>query len=230
MLCLISYMSVVNLLLGFCRIYVCKTTWYAHGRHYNFFCAPMMHYSNWLIDLKNRASLRNACKTSQSTDWNNRGNAAEMQNNNPQPREKTAHLWRKGKDGSESQLCLISGPAANKSPWLAAVGACFLCFILIFSAEGPGWTDRSSVGLSFQFPQVRVEGEGVLRYQGDGHSANRAHSEARLHRRGDFGVLLSPRCLKNISFSGLKLACTLQIRLLQTIDGNGATETQWNSL
>ncbi|XP_013876389.1 MAPK/MAK/MRK overlapping kinase [Austrofundulus limnaeus] len=56
----------------------------------------MMHYSNWLIDLKNRACLRNACKTSQSTDWNNRGDAAEMQNNNPRPSEKTAHLWRKG--------------------------------------------------------------------------------------------------------------------------------------
>ncbi|XP_017271424.1 MAPK/MAK/MRK overlapping kinase isoform X1 [Kryptolebias marmoratus] len=56
----------------------------------------MMHYSNWLIDVKNRASLRNACKTSPSADWNNRGNAAEMQNNNPQPNEKTIHLWKKG--------------------------------------------------------------------------------------------------------------------------------------
>uniref|UniRef100_A0A1A8QDD3 MOK protein kinase n=1 Tax=Nothobranchius rachovii TaxID=451742 RepID=A0A1A8QDD3_9TELE len=56
----------------------------------------MLHYSNWLIDVKNRASLRNASKTSSSTDWNNRGNAAEMQNKNPQPKEKTAHLWKKG--------------------------------------------------------------------------------------------------------------------------------------
>ncbi|XP_028251683.1 MAPK/MAK/MRK overlapping kinase isoform X1 [Parambassis ranga] len=62
----------------------------------------MMHYSNWLIDLKNRASLRNACKTSPYPAWNNRGNVVDMQNNNPQPSEKTTeqmvttHLWKKG--------------------------------------------------------------------------------------------------------------------------------------
>lgn len=62
-----------------------------------------MHYSNWLIDLKNRASLRNACKTSPYPAWNNRGNVVDMQNNNPQPSEKTTeqmvttHLWKKGK-------------------------------------------------------------------------------------------------------------------------------------
>ncbi|XP_067336680.1 MAPK/MAK/MRK overlapping kinase-like isoform X1 [Channa argus] len=62
----------------------------------------MMHYSNWLIGVKNRASLRNACKTPPSTDWNNRGNVVEMQNNSPQANEKTSvltvttHLWREG--------------------------------------------------------------------------------------------------------------------------------------
>ncbi|KAM6912904.1 MAPK/MAK/MRK overlapping kinase [Xenentodon cancila] len=64
-----------------------------------------MHYSNWLIDVKKRASLRNAFRTTPSADWNNRGNATEMRNNNPkekQPREKTSelmvstHLWNKG--------------------------------------------------------------------------------------------------------------------------------------
>ncbi|XP_008305093.1 MAPK/MAK/MRK overlapping kinase [Stegastes partitus] len=62
----------------------------------------MMHYSNWLIDVKNRASLRNACKTPPNTDWNNRGNVVDLQNNNPQPNEKTSelmvttHLWKTG--------------------------------------------------------------------------------------------------------------------------------------
>lgn len=63
-----------------------------------------MHYSNWLIGVKNRASLRNACKTPPNTDWNKRGNVVDMQNNNPQPNEKisermvTTHLWKKGKE------------------------------------------------------------------------------------------------------------------------------------
>ncbi|KAM9708566.1 MAPK/MAK/MRK overlapping kinase isoform 1-T1 [Menidia menidia] len=62
----------------------------------------MMHYSNWLIDVKNRASLRNAFKTTPSTDWNNWGNAADMQNSILQSGEKTSdlmvttHLWKKG--------------------------------------------------------------------------------------------------------------------------------------
>ncbi|XP_053192325.1 MAPK/MAK/MRK overlapping kinase-like [Scomber japonicus] len=63
----------------------------------------MMHYSNWLIDVKNRASLRNACKTPPNTDWSNRGNVADTQNNNPQPNTAktcehtvTTHLWKSG--------------------------------------------------------------------------------------------------------------------------------------
>lgn len=62
----------------------------------------MMHYSNWLIGVKNRASLRNACRTPANTDWNNRGNVVDVQNNNPQSANKTSeetvttHLWRKG--------------------------------------------------------------------------------------------------------------------------------------
>ncbi|KAM4624778.1 MAPK/MAK/MRK overlapping kinase isoform 2-T2 [Polymixia lowei] len=60
----------------------------------------MMHYSNWLIGVKNRACIRNACKTPE-IEWNSRGNVMEMQNN-PQPSRKTSelalstHLWKKG--------------------------------------------------------------------------------------------------------------------------------------
>ena len=63
----------------------------------------MMHYSSWLIGVKNRASLRNACKTPPNSGRNNRGNTVEVQNNNPLPREKTSelvvtsNLWRNGK-------------------------------------------------------------------------------------------------------------------------------------
>ncbi|KAM9354411.1 MAPK/MAK/MRK overlapping kinase [Pholidichthys leucotaenia] len=63
----------------------------------------MMHYSNWLIDVKNRASLRNACKTPpNSADWINniyiRGGVVDLQNNNEKMHEAavTAHLWKKG--------------------------------------------------------------------------------------------------------------------------------------
>lgn len=62
-----------------------------------------MHYSNWLIGVKNRACLRNACKTPPSSDYNNRGNTVDMQINNPIPGEKisellvTVQLWKKGK-------------------------------------------------------------------------------------------------------------------------------------
>ncbi|KAG7509899.1 MAPK/MAK/MRK overlapping kinase isoform X1 [Solea senegalensis] len=63
----------------------------------------MMHYSSWLIGVKNRASLRNACKTPPNTDWNNnRGHALDTKNNNPQHKDKTCeqtvpnHLWKKG--------------------------------------------------------------------------------------------------------------------------------------
>lgn len=63
----------------------------------------MMHYSNWLIGVKNRASLRNGCKTPPNVDWNNRGNVADVQSNNPLPDEQISelmvavHLWKKGK-------------------------------------------------------------------------------------------------------------------------------------
>ncbi|KAM3595310.1 uncharacterized protein V6R79_021524 [Siganus canaliculatus] len=62
----------------------------------------MMHYSNWLIGVKNRASLRNACKTPPNTDWNNKGNVVDVRNNSLLPNEKTSerlvttHLWKKG--------------------------------------------------------------------------------------------------------------------------------------
>ncbi|MED6273458.1 hypothetical protein CHARACLAT_006592 [Characodon lateralis] len=64
----------------------------------------MMHYSNWLIDVKNRASLRNACRTTPDPGWINsvRNNGVDTQDNNLQPNENisgllvTTHLWRKG--------------------------------------------------------------------------------------------------------------------------------------
>ncbi|KAF7656626.1 hypothetical protein LDENG_00038730 [Lucifuga dentata] len=60
----------------------------------------MMHYSNWLIGVKNRACLRNACKTPPNSDWNNRGNIIMDTNNNNN--EKTSELavgttlWKQG--------------------------------------------------------------------------------------------------------------------------------------
>lgn len=80
-----------------------------------------MHYSNWLIGVKNRASLRNAYKTPPKTDWNNKGTVVDVKNNNnPRPNnEKTSeHLWKKGKDLNEkrrggSNRRQISRPAAN---------------------------------------------------------------------------------------------------------------------
>lgn len=66
----------------------------------------MMHYSNWLIGVKNRACLRNACKTPPHSDCNNRGNTVDVQSNNPIPGKKiselvvTVQLWKKGKKGN----------------------------------------------------------------------------------------------------------------------------------
>lgn len=81
----------------------------AHGRLGGSSCALMLHYSNWLIGVKNRASLRNASKTPPSPDCNNRGNTVAVQNNNPLPSEKTAafavtnHLLQKGKSVQRPQ-------------------------------------------------------------------------------------------------------------------------------
>lgn len=66
----------------------------------------MMHYSNWLVGVKNRACLRNACKTPPNSDCNNRGNTVDVQSNNPIPGKKiselvvTVQLWKKGKKGN----------------------------------------------------------------------------------------------------------------------------------
>ncbi|XP_027856332.1 MAPK/MAK/MRK overlapping kinase isoform X2 [Xiphophorus couchianus] len=75
----------------------------AHVLLFACLCAPMMRYSNWLIDVKNRASLRNACRTTPDTDWiNSVRNYGVETPNNLQPNEKTSealvtsHLWRKG--------------------------------------------------------------------------------------------------------------------------------------
>ncbi|XP_023208444.1 MAPK/MAK/MRK overlapping kinase isoform X2 [Xiphophorus maculatus] len=75
----------------------------AHVLLFACLCAPMMRYSNWLIDVKNRASLRNACRTTPDTDWiNSVRNYGVETLNNLQPNEKTSealvtsHLWRKG--------------------------------------------------------------------------------------------------------------------------------------
>lgn len=83
----------------------------AHGRLRGSSCALMLHYSNWLIGVKNRASLRNASKTPPSPDnCNNRGNTVEVHNYKPLPSEKTAafavnnHLLEKGKTVQYTQL------------------------------------------------------------------------------------------------------------------------------
>ncbi|CAL8285247.1 unnamed protein product [Lota lota] len=63
----------------------------------------MMHYSNWLIGVKNRACIRNACKTP-NIEWDNRGHSVEMQKNNPPTNRKASELtlafgislWKKG--------------------------------------------------------------------------------------------------------------------------------------
>lgn len=70
----------------------------------------MMHYSNWLIGVKNRAHLRNGCKTPPNSDCNNRGNTVDVQINHPTPGEKiselvvTVQLWKKGKKGNWGDL------------------------------------------------------------------------------------------------------------------------------
>ncbi|XP_037602331.1 MAPK/MAK/MRK overlapping kinase-like isoform X4 [Sebastes umbrosus] len=60
--------------------------------------ALMMHYSNWLIGVKNRASLRNACKTPGNVDyWNKRGNNPQRDDDeNTSELDVATHLWKKG--------------------------------------------------------------------------------------------------------------------------------------
>ena len=63
----------------------------------------MMHYSNWLIGVKNRACIRNACKTP-NIEGDNRGHPVEMQKKNPPTNRKASELtlafgislWKKG--------------------------------------------------------------------------------------------------------------------------------------
>ena len=62
-----------------------------------------MHYSNWLIGVKNRASIRNACKTP-NIEEDSRGHPVEMQKKNPSTNRKASELtlafgislWKKG--------------------------------------------------------------------------------------------------------------------------------------
>ncbi|XP_076013876.1 MAPK/MAK/MRK overlapping kinase [Genypterus blacodes] len=59
----------------------------------------MMHYSNWLIGVKNRASLRNACKSPTDRGRNNRGAViTDVHNNNDKASELAVgtHLWKQG--------------------------------------------------------------------------------------------------------------------------------------
>ncbi|XP_061700931.1 MAPK/MAK/MRK overlapping kinase-like [Syngnathoides biaculeatus] len=54
----------------------------------------MMHYSNWLIGVKNRANLRNACKAAAADDgWSNRGHEPGDETGELGD---TAHLWKRG--------------------------------------------------------------------------------------------------------------------------------------
>lgn len=129
-----------------------------------------MHYSNWLIDVKNRASLRNECKTPPNIDWINRGNVADMRNKNPQLNEKTseltaaARLLKKGKKLSYvAEYLGLLRLIQLVCHFFLRGGAC--CVYFSPNRVGTGVTDSWSL----QFPpRVKVEGEGVLRYQGDG--------------------------------------------------------------
>lgn len=63
--------------------------------------ALRMHYSKWLIDIKNRAALRNACKTPTNSDWNSRGSVEDFPRNNTEPGAKSSeltvsYLWKQG--------------------------------------------------------------------------------------------------------------------------------------
>lgn len=102
-----------------------------------------MHYSNWLIGVKNRASIRNACKTPPYIDRNRRATLnVDFRNNNPRPDGKTSeqtvttHLWKKGKAVNyaavKTSLCQISGPAANKRlAWRVVLNARACCAALL---------------------------------------------------------------------------------------------------
>lgn len=131
----------------------------------------MMHYSNWLIDVKNRASFRNEYKSPPNTDWIKRGNIADMQNNNPHLKEKASelaaaiHLLKKGK----TSICsYISGPAANNSARVALFIRDRPYFVVSFNSNHVRTDVREAARVSSFLLQVKVEGEGVLRYQGDG--------------------------------------------------------------
>ncbi|XP_033844221.1 MAPK/MAK/MRK overlapping kinase-like [Periophthalmus magnuspinnatus] len=60
-----------------------------------------MHYSKWLIDIKNRAALRNACKTPRTSDSNSGESVEDVPGDSDKgPSEKnpelTNHLWTEG--------------------------------------------------------------------------------------------------------------------------------------
>ncbi|XP_077476878.1 MAPK/MAK/MRK overlapping kinase [Stigmatopora argus] len=56
----------------------------------------MLHYSNWLIGVKNRANLRNACKTSSNSEWRDRSDRSLQPGDKAGELAVTAHLWKKG--------------------------------------------------------------------------------------------------------------------------------------
>lgn len=152
----------------------------------------MMHYSNWLIGVKNRASLRNACKTPPDSDWNNRGDVImDMHNNNERTPELTVgtHLWKQGKEAElfhwkqgEDMRCpplemlspQTSWPAAHYSARSALQTHDQVCYCVLRRIIGSICGCQTS-SRSFQFPpRVRVQGEGVLRYQGNGQLTGQA--------------------------------------------------------
>lgn len=110
-----------------------------------------MHYSNWLIDVKNRASLRNEYKSPPNTDWIKRGNIADMQNNNSHLNEKASeltaviHLLKKGK---KSICSYISGPAANNSARVALFIRDRPYFVVSFNSNHV----RTNVRKQLEFP------------------------------------------------------------------------------
>lgn len=137
----------------------------------------MMHYSNWLIDVKNRASFRNEYKSPPNTDWIKRGNIADMQNNNPHLNEKASelaaaiHLLKKGK---KSICSYISGPAADYSARVALFIRDRPYFVVSFNSNHVRTDVREAA--SFQFPPSGQSG-GRRRAPLPGRrSANRIHA------------------------------------------------------
>lgn len=106
-----------------------------------------MHFSNWLIDIKNKASLRNEYQTSFSANWNHRGDSADMENSSKKkPNERTSelaipnHLWKRGEYRGGN------GPGGNKPIFPTQQGVLCL-FVYLFLKSENALSCGNAVGL-----------------------------------------------------------------------------------